>query len=80
MGLVMGITLLRELCEQLDEARKELDRFNGKDATEVQNLEERIPELDLSLKQVDEDISQLNKEVQELENLVKKAESVELSL
>jgi hypothetical protein len=32
MDSAMGITLLRELHEQLDEARKELERFNGKDA------------------------------------------------
>jgi exonuclease SbcC len=80
MDSVMGITLLRELREQLDEARKELERFNGKDATtEIRNLEERVPELDSSLKQIDEDISQLSKEVQELEDIVKKAESMELS-
>ncbi|MGC8832324.1 MAG: AAA family ATPase, partial [Thermoproteota archaeon] len=80
MDSVMGIILLRELREQLDEARRELERFNGKDvATEIQNLEERVPELDSSLKQIDEDVSRLNKEVQELENLLKKAESMELS-
>ncbi|MCX8182920.1 MAG: AAA family ATPase [Crenarchaeota archaeon] len=80
MDSVMGITLLRELREQLDEARRELERFNGKDvATEIQNLEERVPELDSSLKQIDEDVCQLNKEVQELENLLKKAESTELT-
>lgn len=80
MDSVMGITLLRELREQLDEARKELERFNGKDAvTEIQNLEERIPELDSSLKQIDEDIGQLSKEIRELENIVKKAESMELT-
>ncbi|MEM2088172.1 MAG: AAA family ATPase [Thermoproteota archaeon] len=80
MDSVMGITLLRELREQLDETRRELERFNGKDvATEIQNLEERVPELDSNLKQIDEDIGWLNKEVQELENLLKKAESIELS-
>lgn len=80
MDSVMGITLLRELREQLDGARRELERFNGKDAaTEIQNLEERVPELDSSLKQIDEDICQLNREVQELENLLKKAESTELT-
>ncbi|MEM2057889.1 MAG: AAA family ATPase [Thermoproteota archaeon] len=80
MDSVMGITLLRELREQLDEARRELEKFNGKDvATEIQNLEDRVPELDSSLKQIDEDICQLNREVQELENLLKKAESRELT-
>ncbi|MGB9717284.1 MAG: AAA family ATPase [Thermoproteota archaeon] len=80
MDSVMGITLLRELREQLDGARRELERFNGKDvATEVQNLEERVPELDSSLRQMDEDIDRLNKEVQDLENLLKKAESTELT-
>ncbi|MEM4228833.1 MAG: AAA family ATPase [Thermoproteota archaeon] len=80
MDSVMGITLLRELREQLDEARRELEKFNGKDvATEIQNLEDRVPELDSSLKQIDEDICQLTREVQELENLLKKAESRELT-
>ncbi|MBO3833374.1 MAG: AAA family ATPase [Candidatus Brockarchaeota archaeon] len=80
MDSVMGITLLRELREQLDGARRELERFNGKDAaTEIQSLEERVPELDSSLKQIDEDICRLNREVQELENLLKKAESSELT-
>ncbi len=80
MDSVMGITLLRELREQLDGARRELERFNGKDAaTEIQSLEERVPELDSSLRQIDEDICRLNREVQELENLLKKAESSELT-
>jgi exonuclease SbcC len=80
MDSVLGITLLRELREQLDGARRELERFNGKDvATELQNLEERVLELDSSLRQMDEDIGRLNKEVQDLENLLKKAESTELT-
>jgi len=80
MDSVLGITLLRELREQLDGARRELERFNGKDvATELQNIEERVPELDSSLRQMDEDIGQLNREVQDLENLLKKAESTELT-
>ncbi|NHV99719.1 MAG: AAA family ATPase [Thaumarchaeota archaeon] len=80
MDSVLGITLLRELREQLDGAWRELERFNGKDvATELQNLEERVLELDSSLRQMDEDIGRLNKEVQDLENLLKKAESTELT-
>jgi len=80
MDSVLGITLLRELREQLDGARRELERFNGKDvATELQNIEERVPELDSSLRQMDEDIGQLISEVQDLENLLKKAESTELT-
>jgi len=80
MDSVLGITLLRELREQLDGARRELERFNGKDvATELQNIEERVPELDSSLRQMDEDIGQLIREVQDLENLLKKAESTELT-
>jgi len=80
MDSVLGITLLRELREQLDGARREFERFNVKDvATELQNIEERVSELDSSLRQMDEDIGQLIREVQDLENLLKKAESTELT-
>ncbi|MEM3712152.1 MAG: AAA family ATPase, partial [Thermoproteota archaeon] len=44
MDSILGITLLREIREQFEEARKELERFEGKDVTtELRILEDQIP-------------------------------------
>jgi exonuclease SbcC len=81
MDSVIGITLLRELREQLDEAREELEKYEGKDAaTEARSLEEiMIPQLKSEIGELASDIQTLGKEVQELGELVKKAESPELA-
>ena len=81
MDSVMGITLLRELREQTDEARRNLERYEGRDAaTEAQSLGERIiPQLAIGLKLLNEDIKPLKLEAQRLEDIVKKGESPELT-
>ena len=80
MDSIIGITLLRELREQFDEAKKLLEKYEGRDATtESQNLEKLIiPQLNSELNQLWKDIEQLDGEVRELEDLVKKGESSEL--
>lgn len=81
MDSVMGITLLRELREQTDEARRDLEKYDGRDAaTEARSLEERIiPQLAIGLKLLNEDIKPLRLEAQRLEDIVKKGESPELT-
>lgn len=80
MDSVIGITLLRELREQLDEARKSLEKFEGRDAvTEARNLENLvIPQLTSNLEQLENDVEQLRVEVHKLDDLVRKGESPEL--
>lgn len=82
MDAVIGITLLRELREQLDEARRILERYEGRDAsTEARNLEEAlIPQLTLNLEQLEGDVKRLELEVGRLRELVEKGESPELAL
>ncbi len=81
MDSVIGITMLRELREQTDEARKHLEVYDGKDAaTEARSLEGRvIPNLMSDLGLVKNDIDSLRMEVQRLEDLVWKGESPELT-
>jgi DNA repair exonuclease SbcCD ATPase subunit len=81
MDSVIGITLLRELREQLDGAREELEKYEGKDtATEAQNLEQLvIPDLCSNVDQLRKDVEQLTGEAQSLDELVKKGESPELT-
>ena len=80
MDSVIGITLLRELREQLDETRKTLEKYEGRDAaTEAQNLEKIIiPQLNSEVSRLEKDLEQLKEEVQELKDLVRKGESSEL--
>ncbi|MEM2286601.1 MAG: AAA family ATPase, partial [Thermoproteota archaeon] len=80
MDSILGITLLREIREQFEEARRELERFEGRDVvTELRILEEQIPKYDSDLSFINKDIENLEKEVKELDEVVRKAESVELS-
>jgi exonuclease SbcC len=81
MDAIIGITLLRELREQLDEVRKSLERYEGRDvSTEVQNLKERIiPQLASSLALQEGDIKSLELEARELQDLVRKGASPELA-
>jgi DNA repair exonuclease SbcCD ATPase subunit len=81
MDSVIGITLLRELREQLNEAKEELEKYEGKDtATEAQNFEQLvIPDLCSDVDQLRKDVEQLTGEAQSLDELVKKGESPELT-
>ncbi|MEM3676917.1 MAG: AAA family ATPase [Candidatus Bathyarchaeia archaeon] len=81
MDSVIGITLLRELREELDEARKALEKYDGRDApTEAQNLEKiLIPQLTMSLRELEKDVERLGSEVEGLREIVEKGESPELA-
>ncbi|MEM3003767.1 MAG: AAA family ATPase [Candidatus Bathyarchaeia archaeon] len=81
MDSVMGITLLRELREQTDEARRRLERYEDRDAaTESRTLRERIiPQLEGDLTLLSGDVGSLKIEVARLEEIVKKGESPELT-
>ncbi|MGQ9515339.1 MAG: AAA family ATPase, partial [Thermoproteota archaeon] len=81
MDSIIGITLLRELREQTEEARRNLERYEGRDvATELENLEKLvIPQLEKSLEQLSKDIEILQEEVRKLDELVRKGESREMT-
>jgi exonuclease SbcC len=81
MDSVIGITLLREIREELDETREELEKYEGRDATtEAQNLENiMIPQLKNEIAELVKDIEPLTEEVEKVANLVKKGESPELA-
>ncbi|MBS7623624.1 AAA family ATPase [Candidatus Bathyarchaeota archaeon] len=80
MDSVMGITLLRELREQTDEARRRLERYENRDvSTESRTLKERIiPQLERDQILLNSDVESLKLEVERLEETVKKGESTEL--
>jgi len=81
MDSVIGITLLRELREQLDETEKALEKYEDRDArTEAQNLERLvIPQLSSSVEQLKKDVQQLQVEVQKLDDMVRRGESQEMT-
>jgi exonuclease SbcC len=81
MDAVLGITVLKELEQQLEAARKELEKYEGRDvSTEVQTLERTIiPQLKDRIASLSQDIERLRHEVTTLEELVRKGESPELT-
>ncbi|MBO3803440.1 MAG: AAA family ATPase [Candidatus Brockarchaeota archaeon] len=81
MDSVIGITLLRELREQVEEARRLLERHEGRDvATELENLERLvIPQLEKNSEQLGKDVEALREDVSSLEDAVRKGESEELA-
>jgi exonuclease SbcC len=80
VDLILRLTLIRELKEQIDEAKKELEKYEGKDVqTELQSIKNfMIPQLKANINGLEQDIESLKIEVSELEELIKKAESLEL--
>ena len=81
MDSIIGITLLRELREQLDEVRRELGKYEGRDViTEARSLERLvIPQLMSNLRRIRNDIKTLRSEVRKLQEVVRKGESMELT-
>ncbi|MGC8849992.1 MAG: hypothetical protein ACP5QI_05915, partial [Candidatus Bathyarchaeia archaeon] len=69
------------LREELEEARKALEKYNGRDAyTEAKNLEGTlIPQLAVNVEQLKKDMEILESEVERLRILVEKGESPELA-
>ncbi len=80
MDTILGITMLRELREQMDEVRKAFEKYEGRDVqTELQNLKTLIiPQLQTVLKGLNRDIGVLSREVKKLEDVIEKAESPQL--
>jgi len=77
MDTVLGISLLQELSEQLDQARKKLSRINGVDVeTEYRNLVMYIiPSDEERLREVEEDIQTISKEIEEIKRELTSIES-----
>ena len=77
MDTVLGISLLQELSEQLDQARKKLSRINGVDVeTEYRNLVMYvIPSDEERLREVEEDIRTISKEIEEIRGELTSIES-----
>jgi len=79
MDLILGITLMRELVEQLDSAKKTLEKYEGKDvATMLTTLQERLPELTQQIDQLTKQVNTLSRDVKVLEEIVEKAKSKEV--
>ncbi|MEO0242581.1 MAG: SMC family ATPase [candidate division WOR-3 bacterium] len=79
MDLILGISLVKELAEQLDSAKKFLEKYEGKDTkTMLEMYMQQLPETLRQINQVTGQVNQLAGEVQELEKTVSKAKSKEL--
>jgi exonuclease SbcC len=80
MDLVLGITLMKELVEQLDAAKKDLERYEGKDAKTMHDqLRQQEHLLAQQIGQLSEQASALAREVEALREVVEKAKSKEVA-
>jgi exonuclease SbcC len=77
MDTVLGISLLQELSEQLDQARRSLSRINGVDVeTEYRNLVMYvIPSDEERLREVEEDVRTISEEIEEIRGELTSIES-----
>ncbi|MEM0078690.1 MAG: AAA family ATPase [Nitrososphaerota archaeon] len=77
MDTVFGITLLREICEQIEQAGRRLSKIDGLDVeSEYRNLIMNvIPIYEERLKEVEEDLSSLSEELKQLEKEISIMES-----
>jgi len=79
MDLLLGITLMKELAEQLDAARKTLEKHEGKDAkTMLEMYAKQLPSLLSQIDRLTGQTGRLEAEVHDLEEVVGKAKSKEL--
>jgi len=80
MDLILRLTVVRELKEQMDDVRKTLEKYEGKDVqTELQTLRTMfIPQLQATIERFEKDIAGLETDVRQLEDTIGKAESPEL--
>ncbi len=79
MDLILGISLMKELVEQLDSAKKLLEKYEGKDAkTMLKMLQEQLPKTMSQIDHYKGHVIRLESEVQKLEEIVSKAKSEEL--
>jgi len=79
MDLILGITLMKELVEQLDTAKKTLEKFEGKDAkTVLIMLQEQLPQLIQQIDQLTGQVNILSRDVEALAKIVEKSKSKEV--
>lgn len=81
MDSILGITVLRELKEQIDQARKELEKHEGQDVkTLIDILEnENIPRMESELLSLENQIKTLKPDIERLKEVIEKAESQKLN-
>ena len=80
MDSILGINLMREIAEQLEELEKELEEYEGRDAkTLLESYREgELPRIESYLESLKSQIEPLERESEQLENLLSRAESEEL--
>jgi exonuclease SbcC len=80
MDSILGINLMREIGEQLEELEKELEEYEGRDAkTLLESYREgELPRIETYLESLKSQIEPLERESEQLENLLSRAESEEL--
>jgi exonuclease SbcC len=80
MDLILGITLMKELVEQIDSVKKRLEKYGEKDAKTCLEMlqEQQLPQLTNQINQLNNQVANLSKEVEDLEKIVKKARSEEV--
>jgi len=80
MDSILGITILKELIEELNLVKKELEKYEEKDVeTEVKTINEALlPKVKEQIKNLENQIETLKHEVKEAQDKLEKAESPEL--
>ena|GEM_PF-609403 len=80
MDSILGITTLKELIEEFNLVKKELEKYEGKDVeTEAKTINEVfLPKIKEQIKTIENQIETLKFEVEELQCKIEKAESPEL--
>jgi exonuclease SbcC len=83
MDMILGITLMEELVEQLKSVEKKLREYEEKGEkydteTMLNMLQKQHPQLIQQINQLNEQVNNLSKEVNELKGIVEKAKSVEV--
>jgi exonuclease SbcC len=80
MDSILGINLMREIAEQLEELEKELEEYEERDAkTLLESYREgELPRIETYLESLKSQIEPLERESEQLENLLSRAESEEL--
>jgi exonuclease SbcC len=79
MDLLLGISLMKELVEQLDSAKKTLERYEGKEVkTAIEMYRQQLPDLIQQIDQLNGLVNSLSRETQDLEEMIGKAKSKEM--
>jgi len=80
MDSILGITILKELIEELNLVKKELEKYEEKDVeTEVKTINEvLLPKVKEQIKNLESQIETLKHEIKEVQDKLEKAESPEL--